>query len=337
MPSDYHSSPVQSWYISVQRELVRNMLLDVAYVGNRADDLLLFANYNQALPNNAAGTIPLPGPAADPELRRHHLRVQRRQVAIQGAAGEVRVADEPRPDAPQRADALEGEGQRSQSLENPNGNFPVAAGLPEPRRGLRRCRPTTSRTTARRASCGRCPSATAGAGAASVAGRSTRWSAAGSSRASTRCTPASRSRSSTRPARRSSCRASRRTSAAPTTTGRTSPATRWHAVPTARSTTGSIKACVVVPTDPSQPFGNASRNSVRGPLFWQFDLAASKKFALGGQARVRVPARGVQPAEPDEFPRAERQPQRRRVRDDHVDLRSAPAAARVQAAVVRPP
>ena len=59
MPRDFHSSPVQSWYISVQRELKRNMLLDVAYVGNRADDLLLFANYNQAFPNNAAGTIPL--------------------------------------------------------------------------------------------------------------------------------------------------------------------------------------------------------------------------------------------------------------------------------------
>ena len=59
MPQDFHSSPVQSWYISVQRELRHNMLLDVAYVGNRADDLLLFANYNQAVPNNAAGTIPL--------------------------------------------------------------------------------------------------------------------------------------------------------------------------------------------------------------------------------------------------------------------------------------
>ena len=59
MPRDFHSSPVQSWYISVQRELARNMLLDVAYVGNRADDLLLFANYNQAAPNNAAGTIAL--------------------------------------------------------------------------------------------------------------------------------------------------------------------------------------------------------------------------------------------------------------------------------------
>ena len=57
MPKDFHSSPVQSWYVSVQRELLHNMLLDVAYVGNRADDLLLFANYNQASANNAAGTI----------------------------------------------------------------------------------------------------------------------------------------------------------------------------------------------------------------------------------------------------------------------------------------
>ena len=40
------------------------------------------------------------------------------------------------------------------------------------------------------------------------------------------------------------------------------------------------KDCVVVPTDPSQPFGNAPRNSVRGPNFWTFDLAASKQVAL---------------------------------------------------------
>ena len=40
-----------------------------------------------------------------------------------------------------------------------------------------------------------------------------------------------------------------------------------------------------MPTDPSQPFGNAAANTVRGPIFWQFDLAASKKFALGSQAR----------------------------------------------------
>ena len=42
-----------------QREIARNMIVDVAYVGNRADDLLLFANFNQAAPNNAAGTLSL--------------------------------------------------------------------------------------------------------------------------------------------------------------------------------------------------------------------------------------------------------------------------------------
>jgi hypothetical protein len=59
MPRDYHSSEVQSYYISVQHQLARNMLVDVAYVGNRADELLLLANLNQAAPNNPAGTIPL--------------------------------------------------------------------------------------------------------------------------------------------------------------------------------------------------------------------------------------------------------------------------------------
>src|SRR6185295_9899878 len=67
MPRDYHSSSVQSFFISAQREIAPRTTIDVAYVGNRADDLLLFANYNQAAPNNAAGTIalanrrPIPG------------------------------------------------------------------------------------------------------------------------------------------------------------------------------------------------------------------------------------------------------------------------------------
>jgi hypothetical protein len=45
------------------------------------------------------------------------------------------------------------------------------------------------------------------------------------------------------------------------------------------------KACVSAPTDPSQPFGNAGRNTVRGPMFWQFDTALSKTFGLVGPAR----------------------------------------------------
>jgi hypothetical protein len=56
MPEDYRASQVHSWFASVQRELWSGALLDLAYIGNRADDLLLFANYNQARPNNSAGT-----------------------------------------------------------------------------------------------------------------------------------------------------------------------------------------------------------------------------------------------------------------------------------------
>ena len=59
MPEDYRSSSVQSWFLSVQRQLWRGALADLAYIGNRADDLLLFANFNQARPNNSAGTLPL--------------------------------------------------------------------------------------------------------------------------------------------------------------------------------------------------------------------------------------------------------------------------------------
>jgi len=68
MPRDYRSSSVQSYYVSVQREIASNMSIDVAYVGNRADGVLLFANYNQAYPNNAAGSIPLASRRPIPEF-----------------------------------------------------------------------------------------------------------------------------------------------------------------------------------------------------------------------------------------------------------------------------
>jgi len=48
------------------------------------------------------------------------------------------------------------------------------------------------------------------------------------------------------------------------------------------------KACVVIPTDLSQPFGNAGRNTVRGPKFWTFDFAAVKQVALSSSARIEL-------------------------------------------------
>jgi len=48
------------------------------------------------------------------------------------------------------------------------------------------------------------------------------------------------------------------------------------------------KDCVVIPTDPSQPFGNAPRNNVRGPNFWSFDLAAVKRVAMAGTSALEL-------------------------------------------------
>ncbi|HLJ87651.1 MAG TPA: TonB-dependent receptor [Candidatus Angelobacter sp.] len=63
VPKDYHTSYVQSWFFSIQRELAKNTLLDVAYVGNHASKLLLFANFNQAHPfttGTLASNRPIP-------------------------------------------------------------------------------------------------------------------------------------------------------------------------------------------------------------------------------------------------------------------------------------
>jgi hypothetical protein len=124
MPSDYHSSSVQSYYISVQREIAANMTLDAAYVGNKSSGLLLFANYNEAFPNNSAGTIPLASRRPIPEfgdityafnggkskydaLQLKYTYRMRRGLMVLNSFTYSKAKDN-------------GAG----SLENPNGNFP---------------------------------------------------------------------------------------------------------------------------------------------------------------------------------------------------------------------
>ena len=50
-PADYRTSYVQSWHLTVQRELAKSLVLDVAYVGNRSNGLMILGDYNQARPN----------------------------------------------------------------------------------------------------------------------------------------------------------------------------------------------------------------------------------------------------------------------------------------------
>ena len=45
-----------------------------------------------------------------------------------------------------------------------------------------------------------------------------------------------------------------------------------------------------VPLDPSQPFGNASRDVARSMPFWQFDVALNKTFALTERVKMQLRA-----------------------------------------------
>ena len=54
LPKDLRTPYVQSWFISLQRELFHNTVLDVAYVGNHSVALPIIADYNQAFPQPTA-------------------------------------------------------------------------------------------------------------------------------------------------------------------------------------------------------------------------------------------------------------------------------------------
>ena len=51
IPKDTKSTYVQSWHFTIQRELARDLVLDVGYVGNRGVHVYQLADYNQAQPN----------------------------------------------------------------------------------------------------------------------------------------------------------------------------------------------------------------------------------------------------------------------------------------------
>jgi len=273
VPRDYHSSPVQNWYLSVQRELKPGMMLDLAYIGNKATDLLMVGNLNQAAPNNAAGTIPL---------------AARRPIPSFGDITEVFNGGRSRYDAFQMKyewrmgsslNLLESltlskaKDNADQSLENVNGNFPgpqdihnidadySTSGYDQPYNS------TTSIVWMMPFGRGKAwgdwqisaiNTVTAGepltftyspAAAFQVSGITNDFAGANNYRPNVTCDPVA---------------------ASPSTT-------QWF-----------NPSCVVIPTDPSQPFGNAQRNSVRGPNYWTFDLGVAKQVKLTADAHVEL-------------------------------------------------
>jgi hypothetical protein len=59
IPPDTDTGSVQNWHLTVQRELLPNLLVDVAYIGNRSRNLVILGDFNQARPNAANEDTPL--------------------------------------------------------------------------------------------------------------------------------------------------------------------------------------------------------------------------------------------------------------------------------------
>jgi outer membrane receptor protein involved in Fe transport len=56
IPSNYKSPYVQSFFFGIQRELVKDLVLDLSYVGNRGVGIPVIGDYNQANPNTTSAT-----------------------------------------------------------------------------------------------------------------------------------------------------------------------------------------------------------------------------------------------------------------------------------------
>ena len=87
MPKDLPWSYVQNWHFTLQRQLTRNTLVDIAYVGNRGVDLPILVDFNQARPLTAA-ELALPAAQRPSLLDRRPIQ----SVTIPGN-GAVRVGN----------------------------------------------------------------------------------------------------------------------------------------------------------------------------------------------------------------------------------------------------
>ncbi len=279
MPEDYRSTDVHSWFASVQREVWDGALLDLAYVGNRANGMLLFANYNQAVPNNAAGTLSLQSRRPIPEYAdiTYSFNGGKSRYHSFQTKFDWRIGSDMTLLSSLTLSQTKDNG--AGSLENPNGNFPAPqdfrnldadfglSSYHEPYNSTtsfvvdlpfgsgRRYMNSTNKVTE------------AILGGWMIAGINT--IAPGEMVTLTYTPLASQVVSGIQQDFRGA------NNYRPNVTGD-------PLVPEGERTYNNwlSRTTVVAPTDPSQPFGNAERNSVRGPLRWQVDMVMSKRFDI---------------------------------------------------------
>ena len=287
-PRDFGSARTQSWFVSYAREFGPGMLIDVAYVGNRSNDLAMIANYNQAVPNNAAGTIPLAQRQRPiPEYgdityifnggRAQYHGVQMKYEWRMGAS--VRVLNS--------LSLSQAKDNSSQSLEFASGASPAPQDINnlDSEWGLSSYHQPYNNTTSfiwtlpfgrgQRWGSSMGPALNLLLGGWQVSGVNT--VTPGEQVNFTYTPSAAFSVSSIRDSWRGANNYRPNVTCDPYAPNSQQSITNWF-----------NNSCVSVPTDPSKPFGNAERNSARGPGFWQFDLAGVKQLPLRGRSRLEL-------------------------------------------------
>ena len=84
IPQDNPTGSVQSWHASVQREILPNLLVDIGYVGNKSSNIMILGDYNQARPNG-------PNENASLQARRPIQGFQEIQAAWGGGKGDYQA------------------------------------------------------------------------------------------------------------------------------------------------------------------------------------------------------------------------------------------------------
>jgi hypothetical protein len=84
IPPDLKTGEIQSWHVTLQRELGANFVVDVGYVGNKSNHLMVLADLNQARPNAAGENLTL-------QARRPIQGYQFIQSAFDGGKGDYRA------------------------------------------------------------------------------------------------------------------------------------------------------------------------------------------------------------------------------------------------------
>ena len=282
IPKDTPTGNVTSWHASVQRELLSNLLVDVGYIGNRSRDILILGDFNQARPNGPTENATL-------QARRPIAGFQEIQAAFAGGKGDYHALQVKVERRYTRGLYLLNSFTWSRARDNASGHLEVQNG-DNSRVNYRDLasefgrsgydQPFNNTTSfvwelpvgkGRRYAANMHPIVDGILGGWRIVGINTMTSGMPINLS---YSPASTSQVSGLPTYR------------PNLLGD-------PVIPSSERTTRTIylnPAMVQIPTDRSQPFGNAPRNAVRADPFRQFDLGLHKAFGLG-RDNTRLEAR----------------------------------------------